>query len=187
LIENYLQWLGVLVPLIAGLLAAFWKLLDKADDNRTKFQQDIMAVRGTVISGEIIPQLIKLLESIENERDVSGRTVSIDTIISRSTHGHTLRLVVDKINQLNDLDILLAKTLSFCFNAAYDVLANAIISGFFILWLFIDQYWANFLTIASLALAIIITKLIYDVLKYTRSVQKFIQKHSEMQLGRIQV
>ncbi len=185
--ENYLQLLALLLPLLAGLLAAFWKFVDKADKDKTKFQQDIMAVRGTVISGEIIPQLIKLIEDIETERELGGRNESIENIIGRSTHGYSLQSFVKRINELNDMDVLLTKIVSYCFNCAYDFLFAAAVCGVFILWLFIDQYWTNFVIVVSFASLVIVLKLFYDTLTYTKSVHKFIQKHNELQLGRGQI
>jgi hypothetical protein len=177
--------LGILIPVMAALLAAFWKLLNKADENRTKYQQDVLAVRGTVISGDVIPQLIKLLEDIEGERELN-RTQSIETIIGRATHGHSLQQIVKRINELNDLDILFMKTISVCFNCAYDMLLVASVVGVYLLWLFIDQYWNYFIPLAVFAGLIVLVKLIYDTLAYSRNIHRFIQKHSEMQLGRIQ-
>jgi len=185
LIDNYVQMLGILIPIMAALLAAFWKLLNKADDNKTKYQQDVLAVRGTVISGDVIPQLIKLLEDVEAERELN-RTESIESIIGRTTHGHSMQQIVKRINEINDLDILFTKTISLCFNCAYDTLLVASIVGAYLLWLFIDQYWSYFIPVAVFAGWIVLVKLVYDTLSYSRNIHRFIQKHSEMRLGRSQ-
>lgn len=184
MIENYLQMLGILIPVLVALLAAFWKLVNKADNNKTKFQQDIMAARGTILSSEIIPQLIMLIEKVETERDMGNRMESIEDIIGRTTHGYSLQLIVKRINELNDLDILLTRTISFCFNCAYDMLLAAAIVGVCIIWLFVNQYWINFITIVTFAGFIILFKLVYDTLMYSKNVHRFIQKHNEIQLGR---
>jgi hypothetical protein len=177
--------LGILLPVMAALLAAFWKLMNKADDNKTKYQQDVLAVRGNVISGDVVPQLIKLLEDVETERDLDG-SESIETIMGRATHGHSLQQIVKRINELNDLDILFMKTVSICFKCAYDMLLVAAIVGVCVLWVFVDQYWNYFIVMVAFSGLIILPKLIHDTLAYSRNIQRFIQKHSEMQLGRSQ-
>jgi uncharacterized membrane protein len=185
LIGNYLQILGILIPVIAALLAAFWKLINKADDNRTKYQQDVLAVRGTVVSGDVIPQLVKLIENVETERELNS-TETIENIIGRTTHGHSLKQIVNRINELNDLDILLSKTVDSCFSCAYDMLLASAIVGICILWLFVDQYWSYFVTIALFAGFVVLSKVVYDILAYSRNIHKFIRRHNEMQLGRNQ-
>jgi hypothetical protein len=183
LIENWLQLLGILLPVLAALLAAFWKLLDKIDKNKSKYQQDVLAIRGTVIAGDVIPRLIGLIEKVETERTLD-QSKTVEQILEKATYGHSMQQIVNRINELNDMDILYTRTIFLSFACAYDVLSAAVLTGICTLWLFIDQYWEYFISMVILAGLIILIKLVYDILQYTRNLNRFIQKDNEMRLGR---
>jgi hypothetical protein len=183
LIENWIQLLSILIPVLAALLAAFWKLLDKIDKNKSKYQQDVLAVRGTVISEDVIPQLIELIEKVETERALD-QSKTVEQILEKAIHGHSIQQIVKRINEVNDMDILYIKTISLSFACAYDLLLVAVLTGVCIIWLFIDQYWEYFISLAIFAGLIILIKLIFNILQYTRNLHRFIQKDNEMRLGR---
>lgn len=183
MIENWVEVLGLLLMVLVALLAAFWKLLNKAGENKSKYQLDVLAVRGTVLSRDVIPQLIELMQRVESIR-MLDRSKTLEQILEKATHGYSLQQIVKRISEINDLDVLYLKAISLAFACAYDLLLAAVLMGISIVWLFVDQYWEYFIPLTIFAGLIILIKSIYNVLQYTRNLRAFIQKDNEMRLGR---
>jgi len=183
LIENWVEVLGLLILILVALLAAFWKLLNKAGENKSKYQMDVLAARGTTISRDVVPQLITLMERVEKIRTLN-QSKTLEEILEEATHGYSLQQIINKINEINDLDVLYLKTISLAFNCAYDVLLAAVLIGTTIVWLFVDRYWEFFIPLVVFAGLIILIKSIFNILQYSRNLHSFIKKDNELRLGR---
>jgi len=183
LIENWIPLLGLLLTVLVALLAAFWKLLGKAGENKSKYQLDVLAVRATILSRDIIPRLVELIKKIDNERGLDP-SKTVEQILEKATHGYSLQNIVKSISEVNDLEALYLKTISLAFVCAYDLLLAAVLIGAIIVWLFLNQFWEYFIPLSIFAGLIILIKSAYNILQYTRNLHRFIQKDNEMRLGR---
>lgn len=68
MIQNWVEIVGVLILVLVALIGAFWKLIKISVDNKSRYEQDIKATRSLVISRDVIPEIISLIEKVEVER-----------------------------------------------------------------------------------------------------------------------
>lgn len=183
MIENGVEVLGLLLIVLVALLTAFWKLLNKAGENKSKYQMDVLASRGTVISRDAIPQIIDLIEKVQKTQSLD-QSKTPEQILEEATYGYSLQKIVSSISKINELDALYLKTISLAFTCAYDLLLAAILIGISIVWLFVNLYWEYFIPLVIFAGLIILIKSAFNILQYTRNLRSFIQKDNELRLGR---
>jgi len=183
LIENWIEILGLLLLILVTLLAAFWKLLNKAGENKSKYQMDVLASRGTVVSRDVVPQLIELIKRVEETRTLD-QSQTLEEILEEATRGYSLQQIINKINEINDLEVLYLKTIALAFNCAYDLLLAAVLIGITIVWLFINQHWEYFIPLVIFAGLTILIKSIANILQYSGNLHLFIKKDNELRLGR---
>ena len=185
MIQNWVEIVGVLVVVLAALIGAFWKLIKIAVNNKSKYEQDINATRSLVISRDVIPEIISLIEKVEVEKGLRPAQ-SLEEILSpsQSSFAYSLQRVIQPMSPINELEGLYLKTIDCTFRCAYDMLMLAIVPGITILWVFIDFHWEYFAPLVLLFGVVILIKGIFDILIYTRTVHRFIEKDNEIRLGR---
>lgn len=185
MIQNWVAIVGVLIVVLVALIGAFWKMVGIAGDNKSRYEQDINATRSLVISRDVIPEIISLIEKVEIEKGLRpGQGLEDILSPSQSSFAHSLRRVIQSMSPINELEGLYLRTIDRAFKCAYDMLVMAIIPGITILWIFVDLYWEHFIPLIVLAGVIILIKAIFDILAYTRTVRRFIDKDNEIRLGR---
>ena len=185
MIQNWVGIASVLILVLAGLIGAFWKLIKTAGDNKSRYEQDITSTRALVISRDVIPEIISLIEKVEVEKGLRPAQ-SLEEILSPSQSGfaHSLRRVIQPMSPINELEGLYLKVIDCAFRCAYDMLIMAFLPGVTILWVFIDLYWEHFITCIAIFGVVILIKAVFDIVIYTRTLRRFIEKDNEIRLGR---
>jgi hypothetical protein len=185
LIQNWVEIIGVLILVLAALIGAFWKLVKISVDNKSKYEQDIKATRSLVISRDVIPEIISLIEKVEVEKGLRpGQSLEEVLSPSQSSFAHSLRRVIQPMSPINELEGLYLRAIDCAFKCAYDMLILAIVPGITILWVFIDLHWEYFIPLILLFGGVILIKAVFDILIYTRTLRRFIEKDNEIRLQR---
>lgn len=177
-----IETLGVLIVILVALLGGFWQFVKIANKNKVQYQQDAMAMRSTIVSSELVPHLVLLIEKVEGERSISKRN-SIEQILSRSSFAFP-QIITRAIGKINDVKTVYLQTIKSAFKCAYDLLIMSVLPALTIVWIFLDVYWEQFILLSLFGGSAILIKTIYDVLKYTSAVRQFIDKDNEIRLGR---
>jgi hypothetical protein len=186
LIQNWLEILSVLILILAGIIGAFWKLISKASENKSSYHTVINATQSVVLSRDVIPAIISLIEKVEHERDLN-RGQGLEEILShsQSSLSHYLQRVLQPLNPIKELEALYLRTIDYAFTCAYDMLGMAILPAITIIWLFVDTCWDYFIPLVLLTGLIILIKTVFDILRYTQTLRRFINKDNEIRLARI--
>lgn len=183
MIEASWQLVGILFAAVVALLGGFWKFLKLAGNNKTRFQQDALAMRSIILSSELVPQIVSLIEKVEIERGQT-RGEAIEQILSRSSFAYPIQSTARTMSKMNDVDTLYLRTVSLAFRSAYDLLIATFLPALTLLWLFIGVYWDQFVLLILFGSFVMTIKTIFDVYKYTNAVKQFIDKDNEIRLGR---
>lgn len=181
--ESFIQTLSLLVVVLVALLGGFWQFVKKAGDNKTRYQQDVISMRSIIISSELVPQIVQLIEKVEAERGQRGSR-DIEQILSKSSFAYTMQYIARTMGKINEIDNLYLVTIRLAFTCAYDLLLASVIPAVSIIWLFVDRYWEHFIPLVIFSGLIIVFKIIVDILRYTRNIGRFIEKDNEIRLGR---
>lgn len=88
------------------------------------------------------------------------------------------------MSPINELEGLYLRTIDCAFKCAYDMLILAIVPGITILWVFIDLHWEYFIPLILLFGVVILIKAAFDIIIYTRTLRRFIEKDNEIRLQR---
>lgn len=183
MIEAFWQVVGVLLVASGALLGGYWKFLKIANNNKSRYQQDALTMRSIILSSELVPQIVSLIEKVETER-VQSRSEAIEQILSRSSFAYPIQSTARIMSKINDTDTLYLRTVSIAFKCAYDLLIAAALPALTLAWLYVNAYWNQFVVLMIFGGVLITVKNIYDVLRYTNAVKQFIDKDNEIRLGR---
>lgn len=186
MIQAFWQIIGILILVSGAFLGGYWKFLKVAGNNKIRYQQDAIAMRSIIVSSELVPQIVSLIEKVEAER-VQSQKETIEQILSRSSFAYPIQSIPRIISKTNEVDVLYLRTVSSAFRCAYDLLIATAIPILSAVWLFLDVYWDQFIPLILFAGAIILIKTVYDVLRYTNAIRQFIDKDNEIRLGRSRI
>lgn len=185
MITNWVEVVGILIAVLAALIGAFWKLISKASDNKSRFQRDLEAIKAIVVSKNVVPEIISLIERVEIQKGLRPG-LSLEDIMSPSDSGfaYSLRRLLQSWNPIAEIERLYLEMVNCTFRCAYDMIGLATLPGITILWVFVDSFWEYFTPLVLLSGLIILIKAAFDVLSYTRTLHRFINKDNEIRLGK---
>jgi len=188
MIEGFWQAVAILGTITGALLGGFWRFLRAVESNKKRYQNDAKAMRSLVLSSELVPQIISLMDKVEREKNIDP-TASIEEILSRRTFAKPVEDIAKSATKTIEVDSLYFKIIDHGFKCAHDLLILAPLPVISVIWLYAyDGELTQPLIFLSCAIVFYLVagsiKIIRDILKYTSAIRLFIEKDNEIRFGK---
>lgn len=99
LLTNFWDKCKVIIPIIGGLIAAFWGVSKHKDDLQEKYSKKIKEIEATVFASDLVPNIVKIVMNVNNDAQ-GNENPDYEQILSQDTYVEPIKKIAESENKI---------------------------------------------------------------------------------------